>query len=61
MAQIGFEPADNQENFEEGRRTHFFRGLTKAEYHKYFDDMYHLTQEQIRKNKVNEDYQGPDR
>lgn len=58
MAQIGFEPADKQENFEEGRRTHFFRGLTKEQYHKYFDGMYHLSQEKRQKNKIQEEQFG---
>ena len=50
MSKIDFRPADT--DFEESRRSHFFRGLNKQEYHKYFDTMYHLNHEKIQKKET---------
>ena len=43
FALIGFN------DFEESRRFHFFRGLDKIEYHKYFDSMYNLHRAKLKR------------
>lgn len=52
MSQMGFEPTGNFDNYEERRRSHFFRGLDKQEYHGYFDSMYHLYQRKIKSREM---------
>lgn len=51
MSKLGFEATDDQD-WEENRRNHFFRGLNKLEYHKYFDTMYHLHQGKLKRKEM---------